>query len=148
MSTAGSASTMQPFGPRISKLMSQHLSVRHHPLSVDHFIAAFKARFPTRQDAEAGFSVDMLGTDVDLSGPFSATAELRGQFLDDFSRLSDAQKQIMKQAHLDNYYAASPRPMAFDSGTTNVPGGEVQVRIGYDEANVEHVVLKVLCYQR
>jgi hypothetical protein len=136
---------LRPFGPRASELMSAHLTLHHSPEFLDTFVAGFLRKYPTLSDAEAGFEPEMLGTDVDLNGPFSRTPELKAFFLREFSRLSPVQQRFMKKIHLDNYYSGVPKPMAFTSGATDIAGGEVLMSVASDDQDVERMLVTVLC---
>jgi hypothetical protein len=125
--------------------MSAHLTLHHSPDFLDAFVAAFRSRFPTLRDAEAGFEPAMLGTEAAFFGPFSHTPELKARFLDDFTRLSEAQLRFMKKIHLDNYYSDQPKPMVFRGGSTDTVGGEVCLSVASDDPDDERLVVTVLC---
>ena len=135
---------LKPCGPKSSQIMSAHLTAQHDSGHIGSYVEAFKSKFPTRDDAIQGFTSEMLATASDLSGPFSQTQSISDKFVEEFSKLSDVQKEFMKNIHIDNYYSALPKPMIFESGVTSIPGGEVLLGTVV-RGGVEYLMVKVMC---
>lgn len=137
-------SAAKTLGPKTSQRMSKHLAEQHHPACFEQYVNKFKKRFPTCEDAMRGFTPDMLAVDPGFGGPYSTSSDLQKEFRGDFAHLSDEQKQYMKDTHIRNYYSDAPKPMIFESGVTDVAGGEVLVGTRM-YCGKECIVLKVLC---